>query len=224
MSKRRITSTFAEITGITRIELDSGEPGPTVALTAGIHGDETAPIAFLSCLAQGAIFPSKGRLAMYPSLCPEAILLGSRYTRRGEDLNRCFGGEGSTMAADILVEILPTWTDEEEECRWPDLVLDLHEHHGGLPYEHPSAWAYAVERETPRLGGAAGTPVREVQARGTLMRALTDRRVLSYTLETSSARLSRAEQMRAYLWMVLDLSRTSGIGLQVEWASWRWRG
>jgi len=221
---RRITSTLAETTGITRIELDSGEPGPTVVLTAGIHGDETAPIAFLSCLAQGAISPTRGRLVLYPSLCPEAILLGTRYMRRGEDLNRCFGGEGSSsgaiMAADILVEILPTWTDEEEECRWPDLVLDLHEHHGGLPYEHPSAWAYAVGRD---LDGAAGTPVRGVQARGTLMRALTDRRVLSYTLETSSARLSRAEQMRAYLWMVLDLSRTSGIGLRVEWASWRWR-
>jgi predicted deacylase len=168
----------------------------------------------------------KGRLVLYPALNPEAVLLGSRYTRGGEDLNRCFEGRdfspAKTLAADILSEMLPTWVDEEE-MPWPDLVLDLHEHHGSLPYEHPSAWAYAAERETPRLGGAAGTPVREVQARGTLMRALTDRRVLSYTLETSSARLSRAEQMRAYLWMVLDLSRTSGIGLQVGWPSWRWR-
>jgi predicted deacylase len=130
---------------------------------------------------------------------------------------------------DGLARRLSHWRDQQLARRAlriagePDLVLDLHEHHGSLPYEHPSAWAYAVERETPRLGGAAGTPVREVQALGTLMRALTDRRVLSYTLETSSARLSRAEQMRAYLWMVLDLSRTSGIGLQVSWSSWRWR-
>ncbi len=98
------------------------EPGPTLCLTAGIHGDElngveVARRAF--SLTDAAEL--KGTLIAVPAINAEGVRAGNRYLSDRRDLNRSFPGrEGGSIASLIAFavtsQLLP-------HC---DFVVDLH--------------------------------------------------------------------------------------------------
>jgi succinylglutamate desuccinylase len=71
---------------------DADAPRPSVLVSAGVHGDETAPIELLSFLVRDV---AAGTLALACRLCivlgnPPAMRVGERYL--DDDLNRLFSG------------------------------------------------------------------------------------------------------------------------------------
>ena len=118
--------------------------GPTVAITANVHGDEVTGIATAHALDRwlGGDLRA-GTVILYPSLNPRGLEAGSR--RFGDaDLNRCFPGAARGTASARAAHAI--WRDLLE--REPDAVVDLHA-------DSPAAVAYAlVDRAVHRKGDA----------------------------------------------------------------------
>jgi len=107
------------------LTLDSGKPGPTVWLTACIHGDEPGGSAiihdiFKTVRATGMNGGAIHALPMINSMGFENV---SRYINSDrEDLNRCFPGDlKGTMGERIARRLF-----EMIEKSQPDLIIDLH--------------------------------------------------------------------------------------------------
>ena len=97
-------------------------PGPSLLITAGVHGDEyDGPAALLDLVRRLDAVPARGRLILVPVANPAALAANARRSPAdGLDLNRSFrtGGERISEAiADVIVQrLLPA----------VDAVLDLH--------------------------------------------------------------------------------------------------
>lgn len=79
---------------------DAREPGPTVLIQAGIHGDEIAGVHALEELIERGLRPSRGRLLVCPTMNPAAYRAQKRACEphgdwAGLDLNRQFPGDAS---------------------------------------------------------------------------------------------------------------------------------
>lgn len=139
--------------------------GPTVVITANIHGDEctgTGAVLRLIPLLEAQLLT--GTVHLYPSLNPDGL---ERRTRRvpedDQDLNRLFPGDPAGSPAERLAQA--AWTDIA--ARQPDVLVDLHA-------DAPGAVAYALldravnqrpeprarlEAESARLAAATGLTV-----------------------------------------------------------------
>lgn len=107
-------------TETTVVKIVGAEPGPTIYVAAGIHGDERA--AWYAGLMLQNITIKAGTLYV---LAPANAWGAQRNQRRvgDDDPNRCFpGDENGTMAQRICSAI---FRDIEEKA--PELLLDLHE-------------------------------------------------------------------------------------------------
>ena len=94
-------------------------PGPTVYLSAGIHGDEPAgPLALLELIREGAFGP-EGHWILCPALNPTGLAAGTRENAEGEDLNRDYWARKNPGVASHVA-----WL---QGCRVPDLFISLHE-------------------------------------------------------------------------------------------------
>ncbi len=103
----------------TRIEIpvhviNSGKPGPTILLSAGMHGEETNGIEIIrKIIRRKEVLELKcGSLIAIPVINIISFLYGSRDLPDGRDLNRCFPGTkngsiGSRIAHDLVKHILP---------------------------------------------------------------------------------------------------------------------
>jgi predicted deacylase len=102
---------------------DSGVSGPTVLVTAGIHGNERAPPHAARTI--GTSKPIGGRLIVFPEVNRPALAAGTRHTPRARfpDLNRTFPTAETPKARGELGRALWQKVLEIE----PDWVLDLHE-------------------------------------------------------------------------------------------------
>jgi predicted deacylase len=92
------------------IELDASRPGPTLAVVAGVHGDEVACLGGLWDWLFSAELVS-GRVLACPVAHPAALHAGTRLGREGADLNRVFPGDASgsptqRLAASLFAELL----------------------------------------------------------------------------------------------------------------------
>jgi predicted deacylase len=151
-----------------------GGPGPSLLITAGVHGDEYEGQIVLPELARDLDPASlRGRVILVPRANPPAARAGSRTSPvDGGNLARLFPGEpgGSltaALAAAITHDLLPL----------ADAVLDLHA--GGTSLEYvPCAWGrltadVALARGVLDMMLAFGAPVTAVTAqpgtRGTLV-------------------------------------------------------
>ena len=91
-------------------------PGPTLLLTAGLHGDELIGIEILRRLLQAKNLRAlRGNLVIVPVMCMPAFLARSRYLPDRRDLNRLFPGSsegslGSRLAHAFVKEIVPRCT------------------------------------------------------------------------------------------------------------------
>lgn len=105
--------------------------GPTVLLSAGIHGDEPAsPLAALDFLKSG---PARDfHWLITPLLNPTGLALGSRESAAGLDLNRDYHE--------------PKSTEIQAHCAWlarqavPDLFISIHE-----DYDATGFYYYEIE-------------------------------------------------------------------------------
>jgi len=115
-------------------------PGPTVAITANVHGDEVTGLGVVHTLReQLPALLTAGRVHLYPTLNPDGL---AGRTRRvpadDQDLNRLFPGDARGTPAERLAHLI--W--EDLAGRSPDAVIDLHA-------DAPQAIPYAlVDRAT----------------------------------------------------------------------------
>ena len=125
-----------------------GGPGPTVLLTAGVHGDEfEGPVALLKLLHRLEPEDVRGRLIVLPALNAPAVRDSSRVSPLdGANLNRAFpgdpdGGPTAMLAHFVEAVVLP-------EC---DAAIDLHS--GGK-----AAWFAPCALASRTAEGALSTP------------------------------------------------------------------
>jgi hypothetical protein len=104
-------------------ELPADRPRPggpaTVAIAAGVHGDEpAAPWALLS-LARDGLLDRAFTYRLWPCSNPTGYAAGTRVNAEGLDINRSFGGAGSTPEARAILTA-------NRDRRFA-LSIDLHE-------------------------------------------------------------------------------------------------
>lgn len=165
--RRRTTTLELERRGASREVvpvslLEAEAEGPTVVVTANVHGDEaTGVAAVLALQVRLEALLCAGSVVLYPSVNPHGLRLQQRpVPADGVDLNRAFPGDRGGRGADGVAGRL--WADLER--RDPDLVLDLHaDSVVAVPYTildrpvrlGPTARA-AMERQLEELAHAAG--------------------------------------------------------------------
>jgi murein peptide amidase A len=116
--------------------------GPTVYLSAGIHGDEPAgPLAALG-LMQAGFFRGDHRWLICPALNPGGLSLGTRENRAGVDLNRDYYLKGSPEVAAHAA-----WLLRKEV---PDVFVSLHE-----DWESEGFYFYEINQGEDKPGRAA---------------------------------------------------------------------
>lgn len=100
----------------------SKKKGPTVLLTAGIHGDEVNGVEIVrQIIAKGINQPKKGTIICVPLINVFGFIHMDREFPDGRDLNRVFPGSAngslaSRVAHKVMTEIAP----------FADLILDFH--------------------------------------------------------------------------------------------------
>lgn len=100
----------------------SKKPGPTVLITAGIHGDEINGVEIVrQIIAKGINKPKKGTIICVPVINVFGFLNMDRLFPDGRDLNRVFPGSqngslASRVAHFVMSEIVPH----------ADFVIDFH--------------------------------------------------------------------------------------------------
>lgn len=100
----------------------SKKPGPTVLITAGIHGDEINGVEIVrQIIAKGLNKPKKGTIICIPVINVFGFIHMDRLFPDGRDLNRVFpGGKDGSLASRVahklMTEIVPH----------VDLILDFH--------------------------------------------------------------------------------------------------
>ena len=97
-------------------------PGPTLCLTAGIHGDELNGVE-VARRAFAQIDPQKlrGTLIALPAINAEGVRSGSRYLSDRRDLNRAFPGSLGGSVARLIAHAV--FTRVLSRC---DALVDLH--------------------------------------------------------------------------------------------------
>jgi predicted deacylase len=115
------------------VTVRSGMRGPTVVVTANIHGDEATGIGvihnLIRCLPDLLL---RGTVHLYPTLNPAGFAAGTRtLPGDGQDLNRMFPGKPRGPASER--HAYRVWQDIIE--RSPSVLLDLHtDVDGAIPY------------------------------------------------------------------------------------------
>ena len=124
---REINFNVAKLHTTTSVEVPviierSKKPGPTVLITAGIHGDEVNGVEIVrQIIAKGINKPKKGTVICIPVINIFGFLHMDREFPDGRDLNRMFPGTktgslASRVAYKLINEIVPQ----------VDLILDYH--------------------------------------------------------------------------------------------------
>lgn len=96
-------------------------PGPTLCITAGVHGDELNGVE-VARRAFSRVEPGtlRGTLLVLPAINAEGVRTGNRYLSDRRDLNRAFPGrEGGSVASLIAHAVF----DVLGQC---DALVDLH--------------------------------------------------------------------------------------------------
>jgi predicted deacylase len=129
--------------------LEGAHDGPTVGLTAGIHGDEIVPIEVVRRVL-AAIDPQKlhGRIVAVPLADPPGFESFTRHTPTDmHNLNRVFPGTADSWLSDLLARALV-----ERLVPEIDVLIDLHSG-GAIPTVD-----YVYVLNAPNLSRAFGFP------------------------------------------------------------------
>jgi hypothetical protein len=132
---------------------------PTIAIHAGVHGDEPAGAwALYECVRDG-LLDTRFAYRLWPCVNPSGFARGTRRNADGDDVNRSFSRGGSTPEARAIVTA-------NRDRRFA-LSLDLHEDH-----EATGFYLYEPTRDRPASYGApvtgamidAGFPLQRIAA------------------------------------------------------------
>ena len=184
--------------------LHGNNPGPVLAITAAIHGDELNGMSIIHHLAYGddhisetkddRINPKKlnGTLIMLPMLNPEGVLLGTRETPDGRDMNRIFPGKKDGNQAQRIANII-----FEAITKYSDYLIDIHT----APWTRdniPHVRTDFENSECKKLARAFGTPIvlHSMGVHGTLRREATDAGCPTILLETGTSNSFKIENVR----------------------------
>lgn len=115
------TLTPGEITEATVYHIAAEQPGKTVYIVAGVHGDERAAW-FAGTLLQSATIKS-GELYVLAPANANGAKNNTRYVTEQQDLNRSFPGDPEGNEAERFANAV----FEDIRAKNPDLVFDLHE-------------------------------------------------------------------------------------------------
>ncbi|GEA52760.1 deacylase [Vibrio inusitatus NBRC 102082] len=152
--------------------------GPTVFVSAAVHGDELNGIEIIRRLISANLDVIRGTLILVPMVNVYGVLSQSRYLPDRRDLNRCFpGSEKGSMAARLAHTLM------ENIIKHCDYGIDLHTgaiHRSNLPQIR----ADLSDGETRELAEIFGVPVllNSVLRDGSLREAATNNgtRILLY--------------------------------------------
>ena len=98
------------------------KPGPTLCLTAGVHGDELNGVEVARrAFAQVNLQELRGTLIALPAINAEGVRTGNRYLSDRRDLNRAFPGSAGGSVARIIAHAV--FTEVLGHC---DALVDLH--------------------------------------------------------------------------------------------------
>lgn len=130
------------------VSLTATEDGPTVVVTANVHGDEVTGLAAVHELDRLlAVSLRRGTAVLVPSLNPEGLEQQSRaQPSDGVDLNRVFPGDPTASAVGASRTAGRVWLGLHRHS--PDAVIDLHA-------DSALAIPYAIVDRSVRLAGAA---------------------------------------------------------------------
>jgi predicted deacylase len=96
--------------------------GPTLCLTAGVHGDELNGVEVARrAFAQISPQELRGTLIALPAINAEGVRTGNRYLSDRRDLNRAFPGRAGGSVAALIAHAV--FSDVISHC---DALLDLH--------------------------------------------------------------------------------------------------
>ncbi|MCC1485310.1 succinylglutamate desuccinylase/aspartoacylase family protein [Winogradskyella immobilis] len=100
----------------------SKKPGPTVLITAGIHGDEINGVEIVrQIIAKGINKPKRGTIICIPVINVFGFINMDRLFPDGRDLNRVFpGGKKGSLASRVAHKLM------NEIVPHADLILDFH--------------------------------------------------------------------------------------------------
>ncbi|MGH0030878.1 MAG: succinylglutamate desuccinylase/aspartoacylase family protein [Myxococcota bacterium] len=155
---------------IAMMEARSGRPGPTLWITAGVHGDEVGGVVVVQEVFRRLRRElARGRVLAIPLLNPFGFETGSRpIPATGEDLNRAFPGDPGGSFAERVAHL----AHARIRAAAPDLVLDLHNDWiRSIPYalldpRPASAEGRDARRRARAAALASGLPVVDEQEEG----------------------------------------------------------
>lgn len=118
------TSLTTALGALEVITLTGSQPGPTVWMVGGIHGDEPSGVMIARDVARAYTIDYElcGTVHICPAVNGSGLANTTRHTAEGRDLNRLFGGPSDTSASRVLAEQL----FERIVSTNPALVIDLH--------------------------------------------------------------------------------------------------
>ncbi|MGH2347197.1 MAG: succinylglutamate desuccinylase/aspartoacylase family protein, partial [Chloroflexota bacterium] len=162
ISSRRFPIESADLplpTGVTMLTVRGAQPGPTLALLGGVHGDEWEGVAavgrIIRLLHERAIRGTVRIVAVCNELAFEAMSRTAPPT--GRDLARCFPGHKDGVVAERMAAVLT-----DEAIRGADFLIDLHG--AGLHYTMPTLVGFiggagAAGRSAAQAAAVFGAPV-----------------------------------------------------------------
>lgn len=155
-------------------------PGPTVCLTAAVHGDELNGIEIVRSVLYD-LSPDKlsGTVIGVPIVNLQGFRRSSRYLPDRRDLNRYFPGNATGSSASRIAHSF--FREVISHC---DALVDLHTgsfHRTNLPQLRADLSNPRVVRLTERFGSTV--VLHSSGAKGTLRRAATDAGIPAVTLE-----------------------------------------
>ena len=155
------------------VEVVCAARAPTVAIAAGVHGDEpAAPWALLAIVRDG-LLASDFNYRLWPCTNPSGYALGTRANADGRDINRSFNRGGETPEARTIITA--------NRDRQFVLTLDLHE-----DFEADGFYCYEPMVEGTAPYGAS--VVRALDDAGFPVQMLSDAFDLGYAPEATHLR------------------------------------
>ena len=149
----------AETIGFSVVRIAGEQPGPTLTLLSGIHGDEWEGVTAAGRLCHTLRDEQLHGQIVIVSICNEAAFDAMSRTspQDGMDLARCFPGNSQGSSSERLAAVLT-----EKVIRQADFLIDLHS--AGLHYTMPTLVGFMDEdsemgRQSTKAGLCFGAPV-----------------------------------------------------------------
>ena len=199
--------------------LHGGRPGPVLALCAATHGDELGGVAIIHHLTFGDdhvdqtgddhldLAQLAGTLLCVPMINMEGVVLQTRETPDGRDLNRVFPGSATGNQAQRIAHAL-----FDTVIRRADCVVDLHT----APHTRinvPHVRANLDRPECKAIARAFGTEIvlHSVGSKGTLRRAAAEAGVPAVLMESGTSHRFEAATVRAGVRGILNVMAHLGM-------------